>query len=461
MHSERRRLKIRPNHQGGQAHETTQQQVSDVPVEEVPPVREASPPPVRRRPARQAWGIEAVEEPKKKRVNKANMPKPSPFGMFGGKRKKDKSPKTCEVDAAPPDHVPAGEKRKFPWQREKQPEVSHSESGAVTVPDLLAPASADFTSRDYVIVDGFYHAYLYITGYGYTTIVGNGWLNPIIEAGEDINVSFFISKQPKDKILNSIAKTTMINRSRMRDVGDTRQDYEELDSAISSGLYLKDSINRNGEDFYYMHTLIEVVAPNPDVLEQRVSAMETLCTSLDVICRRCDYRQEQAFLSSLPLAQLDADIERKSRRNALTSGVAAAFPFSSFEICDQSGIMLGINLHNRSVCMLDVFDATKYANANMSLLAHSLSATLGLASRTTTLRCTERAAALRPCQSSKICTNTSKRTPTPRALRWCSAVLSPARPRGSGSTRMLTWTTSTSSWISPRWEKTCCRWGCF
>lgn len=76
-------------------------------------------------------------------------------------------------------------------------------------------------------------------------------------------------------------------------------------------------------------------------------------------------------MSSLPLLGLDPDIERKSRRNALTAGVAAAFPFSSFEICDQNGIMLGINLHNRSVCMLDIFDATKYANANMSLLGMS------------------------------------------------------------------------------------------
>ena len=315
-----------------------------------PPRRKTSPP---------AWGIEAVAKPKK------------------GKDKKTKAPKRKKAMTSAPEtpgeQQPAGKKKRFvfPWQKEKPPDVSPLESGAYSVPDLLAPASADFTSRDYVVVDGVYHAYLYITGYGYTTIVGNGWLNPLIEAGEDINISFFVSRQPKDKILSSIAKTTMINRSRMRDVEDTRQDFEELDSAISSGMYLKEGMNRGGEDFYYIHTLIEAVAEDPDTLEQRISAMETLCTSLDIVCRRCDYRQEQAFLSSLPLLSLDADIERKSRRNALTQGVAAAFPFSSFEICDQSGIMLGINLHNRSVCMIDFFDATKYANANLSLLGMS------------------------------------------------------------------------------------------
>ena len=47
----------------------------------------------------------------------------------------------------------------------------------------------------------------------------------------------------------------------MRDVGDTRQDFEELDSAINSGLYLKDAMNRQNEDFYYIHIEVGVVHP--------------------------------------------------------------------------------------------------------------------------------------------------------------------------------------------------------
>ena len=144
-----------------------------------------------------------------------------------------------------------------------------------------------------------------------------------MEAGEGINLSFLVKRQPKEKILSKIAQTTMVNRSRMRDVGDTRQDYEELDSAISSGLYLKDVMNRQGENFYYMHTLIEVTASDPETLEQRVTEVEKLCVSVDMIARRCDYKNEQAFLSALPILALDPDIERKARRNALTSGVAA------------------------------------------------------------------------------------------------------------------------------------------
>lgn len=246
----------------------------------------------------------------------------------------------------------------------ERPDLSELEAGSTTILDILSPTAIDTKSRDYIVVDGVFHAYLYITGYGYSTTVGSCWLAPLVEAGEGVNVSFSFTRQNREKILSKIAQTTMLNRSRMRDVGDTRQDYEELDSAITSGLYLKDVMNRQGEDFYYMHTLIEVVADDPDTLEQRVTAVEKLCVSADMIARRCDYANEQGFLSTLPLVALDADIERKSRRNALTTGVAAAFPFVSYEHSDRNGIFLGLNLYNKSPVFLDPYDDYKYTNGN-------------------------------------------------------------------------------------------------
>jgi len=269
--------------------------------------------------------------------------------------------------------VPAGEqetgRNKSPLKRllfgDEKPDFTELEAGSTTILDILSPTVVDTKSRDYIVVDGIYHAYLYVTGYGYSTTVGSCWLSTLVEAGEGVSLSFTVQRQSKEKILSKIAQTTMVNRSRMRDVGDTRQDYEELDSAINSGLYLKDAMNREGEDFYYMHTLIEITADDPETLEQRVTAVEKLCVSVDMIARRCDYKQEQAFLSSLPLLSLDGDIERKSRRNALTSGVAAAFPLASYELSDRNGVFLGLNMYNRSPVFLDIYDDYKYTNGNI------------------------------------------------------------------------------------------------
>ena len=261
-----------------------------------------------------------------------------------------------------------GDQEKFSLKHlifgEEKADLSELEAGSTTILDILSPTAIDTKSRDYILVDGVYHAYLYVAGYGYSTTVGSCWLAPLVEAGEGVSLGFTVKRQSKEKILSKISQTTMVNRSRMRDVGDTRQDYEELDSAINSGLYLKDAMNRQNEDFYYMHTLVEVTADDPETLEQRVTAVEKLCVSIDMIARRCDYKNEQAFLSALPLLALDADVERKSRRNALTSGVAAAFPFASYELSDRNGIFLGLNLYNRSPVFLDPYDDYKYTNGN-------------------------------------------------------------------------------------------------
>ena len=293
-------------------------------------------------------------------------------------------------DIGPIVHVPKkearGKEKKKRFRREKKPRRTKTEKkpsvretaaeqdllgGSITVADLIAPAVVDRSHRDYIVVDRTYHAFLYIAGYGYETVVGDGWLAPLVEAGEGVNQYFYMNRQPREKILPKISQTTMLNRSRMRDIGDTRQDYEELDSAISSGLYIKNAMNRNNEDFYYMHTMIGVSAESAETLEQRISRVETLCASMSLIVKRCDYQHEQAFRSSLPLLSLDPRIARKARRNILTNSLADAFPFSSFSINDPAGLMLGINLHNQSLCMIDPFDATRYEAPHIAVLGRT------------------------------------------------------------------------------------------
>lgn len=113
-----------------------------------------------------------------------------------------------------------------------------------------------------------------------------------------------------------------------------------------------------------MSTVIEITAADVEELEQRVADVMTLCSSMNMLVKRADYKHEQCFLSSLPILSVDPDIERKARRNVLTDSLAASFPFSSYEIYDEGGIFLGLNKYNRSVAILDIFDSDKYANAN-------------------------------------------------------------------------------------------------
>ena len=157
----------------------------------------------------------------------------------------------------------------------------------------------------------------------------------------------------------------------MRDVDDTRADYEQMGSAIYAGQYIKQQMNTANEDYYDMYTLIEITAATSELLHTRLAEVERLCSSQDIICKRCDYVEEQAFHSFLPVVSLAPEIARKARRNTLLSGAAAAFPFYSMELCEQNGILIGEDLRNHAVCMLDIFDGNRYSNANMTVLGMS------------------------------------------------------------------------------------------
>ena len=121
------------------------------------------------------------------------------------------------------------QKLKDAFVKKQEEEIPKLWTGQTSVLDIIAPSSVDNGSRDYIVVDGVYHSYLYIAGYGYKTRNEAAWLSSLVEAGDNIGISFTFKRLPKDKILPRITQKTMLNRSRMRDVGDIRQDYEELE----------------------------------------------------------------------------------------------------------------------------------------------------------------------------------------------------------------------------------------
>ncbi|MFQ9125535.1 MAG: hypothetical protein ACLR4Z_00440 [Butyricicoccaceae bacterium] len=55
--------------------------------------------------------------------------------------------------------------------------------------DLICPSAIDMTHRDYLVIDGVYHAYLYIAGYGYQSLVRGGWLAVLVGMGDGISLS--------------------------------------------------------------------------------------------------------------------------------------------------------------------------------------------------------------------------------------------------------------------------------
>ena len=219
-------------------------------------------------------------------------------------------------------------------------------------------------------MDGIYHAYLMIPADGYRAQVIAGWMALLVNAGDGIDVDLFLERQPKERMMQKIGQQIRINRSKIKDTSDTNSDFDDLSNAIRSGYYLKDGL-ANNEDFYYAAILVTVTAASVKDLEWRIGEIRKLMVSQDMNLQLCSFRQEAAFLSSLPLCAPDTALFKKYRRNILTSTAASFYPFVSFELCDTNGVLLGVNKYNNSLVSLDNFSTRIYKNANMAILGTS------------------------------------------------------------------------------------------
>lgn len=236
---------------------------------------------------------------------------------------------------------------------------------------FIAPRGIDLTHRNYIIMDGLYYSFLYIKGNGYPNKVRAGWMSSLINAGEGIDIDVFLRRENRSKTIDKVAQRIRLNRTKLKSMQDTSTDYEELAGSIQAGYFIKQGIANYNEDLFYMSVFVTVSARTYEELMWRKQQMTDMLKSMDMYVSDCSFQQEDALRTVMPFLQISPKLEKKSKRNVLTSGAASTYLFTSFEMSDDTGVLLGINRHNNSLCIVDLFDTKKNKNANLNLLGTS------------------------------------------------------------------------------------------
>ena len=65
------------------------------------------------------------------------------------------------------------------------------------------------------------------------------------------------------------------------------------------------------------------------------------------------------------------DLKDAAKRNVLTNGLVATYPFISSAIFDEEGIFIGTNIYNNSLVFIDRYNTQKYKNANICIFGTS------------------------------------------------------------------------------------------
>ena len=241
----------------------------------------------------------------------------------------------------------------------------------IPVVEFLVPRGIDFTHYNHIILDGRYYSILYIRRNGYPSRVRAGWMSALINAGEGIDIDIHLRRGNRSRAIDKVAQRIRLNRTKLKGMQDTSTDYEELANSIQAGYFIKNGIANYNEDLFYLSVFITVSAQTYEELLWRKRQMTDMLKSMDMQVSECHFQQEAALRSVLPFLQCNPGLEKKSRRNILTSGAASTYPFCSFEMSDDNGVLLGVNRNNNSLCIVDLFNSKVHKNANLVLLGTS------------------------------------------------------------------------------------------
>ncbi|MBL8160176.1 DUF87 domain-containing protein [Candidatus Saccharibacteria bacterium] len=266
------------------------------------------------------------------------------MGLFGGKKKDP-------TDIAQAQRL-----------REQQEIEQEFQRGITTLRDLIAPSSVEFQSSHFRLGTK-YGRTIYV--YGYPRQVYTGWLSPLINIDEVVDVSMFIYPVESAIVLNNLRKkVSQLEASIQMNAEHGKVRDPALEAAVQDAEELRDQLQVGAERFFRYGLYVTVYADSLDELQFIQHKIETVLGQQLVFSKVASSQQEQGLNSTVP--QLADQLQ--IRRNMNTGAISTSFPFTSADLTQDTGILYGINMHNNG---LVIFDRFTLENANMVVFAKS------------------------------------------------------------------------------------------
>ena len=186
-----------------------------------------------------------------------------------------------------------------------------------------------------------------------------------------MNISIFYEKCDTSKVIKELTYNIGNVGAELKQFNDNRQDIDIAAFTYNDAKYIRKEIQINNEEMYFLYIYLNLFSEDKKELKYNIEKIEGILQSRGLQTRRSTFREEQLFISCLPLQENKKEIKTVAKRNILTSGLISTYPFISSSIFDENGIYIGDNMYNNSLVLIDRYDTNKYKNANMCIFGTS------------------------------------------------------------------------------------------
>ncbi|MEX2008184.1 MAG: ATP-binding protein [Candidatus Spechtbacterales bacterium] len=228
--------------------------------------------------------------------------------------------------------------------------------------EVIAPPSVSFEAT-YVKIGDMYARTLFV--HTYPRYLSQNWLSPIINMGRTIDVSMFVAPIPTATILKHLRSQLVSVEAEMmeRDEKGLVRD-PMLEAAYQNIETLRDQLQTAEEKIFKFGVYLTLYGHSLEELNQMESEVHAELESRLIYAKPALYQQKEALASSTPV-----NLDRLNVNTSLnTSPLSSSFPFVSFDLTDDRGILYGINRHNSSLVLFDRFSLE---NANTIIVGKS------------------------------------------------------------------------------------------
>lgn len=248
-------------------------------------------------------------------------------------------------------------------QLREQQEVSAAfQKGITALRDFIAPSSIELNGAYFQLGTRVARTY-YV--YGYPRQLYTGWMAPMVNLDEVIDISIFIYPVESQVVLDNLRKkVTQLEAGIQIDAEKGRVRDPGKQAAILDAEEMRDKLQVGEERFFRFGLYFTLYAGSMEELEFVSHKVESLLGQQLIYSKPASSQQEQGLNSTVPQFTDQLQI----RRNMSTGAISTSFPFTSADLTQENGILYGINMHNSG---LVIFDRFSLENGNSVVFAKS------------------------------------------------------------------------------------------
>ena len=220
--------------------------------------------------------------------------------------------------------------------------------------DIIAPSALKIDSTHIQLGEKLVKTFFVIS---YPRTLTESWFSPIINLDRVFDISIFIHPIETKEMLKKFQKKVAEVQSQINERAEKGFVRDpKLDAAYQDLEDLRDKLQQAQEKMFNVGVYISIYADNKEELKRIDSEMRSILESRMVYVRPALFQQEEGFRSMLPL-----DTDKLQIHNKLNSSpLSSFFPFVSFDLTSDRGILYGINRHNSSLVLFDRFSLENY-----------------------------------------------------------------------------------------------------